>query len=95
MKPTIIGNEVVTVSFGSSQFVIFVDSGNRTDDVNIALNGSQSHPAKTTQKCSPEKIQSCERKNVSCIQFSEVLSSCKHHIADKSVFIDSKNPPKA
>ena len=49
-KPTIIENQVVILSFGSSQFVSFVDSRNRTHDENVALNGSQNYPAKKQKK---------------------------------------------
>ena len=45
VKPTTIENQVVILSFGSSQFVSFVDSRNRTHDENVAINGSQ-NPAK-------------------------------------------------
>ena len=39
MKPTTIENQVVLLSFGSSQFVSFVDSRNRTHDENVAPTG--------------------------------------------------------
>ena len=46
MKPTTIENQVVILSFGSSQFVSFVDSRNRTHDENLTPNGLQNNLAK-------------------------------------------------
>ena len=40
-KPTTIENQVVVLSFGSSQFVSSVGSRNRTHDENVAPNRSQ------------------------------------------------------
>ena len=50
MKPTTIENQVIILSFGSSRFVSFVYSRNRTHDENVAPNWSQNNPAKKKQK---------------------------------------------
>ena len=41
VKPTTIENEVVILSFGSSQLVSFVNSRNRTHDENVAPTGAK------------------------------------------------------
>ena len=46
MKPTTIENKVFILSFGSSQFVSFVDSRNWSQDENVAPIGSQKNQQK-------------------------------------------------
>ena len=63
MKSTTIENQVVILSFGSSQFVSFVYSRNKTHDENVAPNGSKKYKAKITRKCITEKKQTQKARN--------------------------------
>ena len=63
VKPKTIRNQVITLNFGSSQFVISVNSRNMTHDKKMTPNRSQKYSAKATQKWTAEKIQSQKTRN--------------------------------
>ena len=86
-KPTSMKNQVVILSFGSSQFVSFVDSRNKTHDGNVDSNESQNFQKKTTQKCTTESIQAQKTRNF----FERLLFICSHDILTNLAVFETRN----
>ena len=72
VKPTTIENRVVILSFGTSQFVSFVDSRNRTHDENAAPNGSR----KIQQNTKKNIFHRHEKSNREELQWQNTLEKC-------------------